>query len=182
MTPSSASSGYVGRRRAAGPVLAAEERPSGYVGKRRAITLDDEGYADPRVETAELQAILAAEFDQTAPTPRVSDPLALPAPDPSPTLKRLPLDAPAPVQRPDEALVIPAPRRSLDSDPALAESRIDLPRISVAATYASDLVAATDALAIPAPARSGDGARRSGRRTATARRRRPSLPLLAGAA
>jgi murein DD-endopeptidase MepM/ murein hydrolase activator NlpD len=179
VTPSSA---YVGKRRAA-PVVEtpAETSPEApYVGKRRAVapvppapaipqlTRDLHEATDARVTTNELRALVDLELTDTAPRPRVVDneafvaPQRRPAPDPM-----IPLGLPKP----------------LFAD----ERRIDLPRLSDAAT--TDLTVHLDALGLSSdtttllPAIDAGGRRASRQASPRSRSRRfPSLRIVVGAA
>jgi len=164
--PSVTSPTYVGRRRAA-PIADARldvEVEAPYVGKRRATpTVVSE--TAPLARAIDESHALTRDTHETTDDPRINTGELR-------ALVQLELTDTAPQARVPNAtgLAVPGPRRN--PEPTLTE----LPRLSVAATYATNLTAE-----LPAPATSaGSGGRRRAI-AAVAGRRRPSMPLAVGA-
>jgi len=183
---------YVGKRRASTPVDDLRDEPIARPLPTRVVLreqpqsrgpveapegrLGDALVEDARITTAEIQAIVDAALQDTAPRPRIR-------------FDDLPPVVTVPAQRHDEH---PDVRRDADAQTApepeapaeqlfretSTDSLINLPRISVAATYAADLSGEPTAL-LPAVT---DSRRRVRTTRMTARHRRPSMPVIAGVA
>ena len=182
---------YVGKRRATPVEERTDQQPD------RALPVVPEAHTsrsrddhertddDLRISTGELRALVTNELEDTAPRPRLRG-------DDGENDGAVRGAAPS-------ALAVPGPRRSTDSSPfdlaelesvegtagsplvAPSSTTIELPRLSIAATYAADLTG-DPTRRLPVAAADHGGRRRSaGRRTRTLLRRLPSMPAIVGA-